>query len=102
VLITDADGEGIKVHPALSINGDGMNEFLTIDGIKDFPLNKVTIINRTGIKVFDVEGYDNDQHVFTGKSKSGTLLPQGTYFALVEYNVDSKVKRKTGYFILKY
>jgi hypothetical protein len=102
VLIADADGEGIKVHPALSINGDGMNEFLTIDGIKDFPLNKVTIINRTGIKVFDVEGYDNDQHVFTGKSKSGTLLPQGTYFALVEYNVDSKVKRKTGYFILKY
>ena len=102
VLITDADGEGIKVHPALSINGDGINEFLTIDGIKDYPLNKVTIINRTGIKVFDVEGYDNDQNVFTGKSKSGTLLPQGTYFALVEYNVDSKVKRKTGYFILKY
>ncbi|SDZ83183.1 MBG domain-containing protein [Pedobacter hartonius] len=102
IRIDDADGEGIKVHPALSVNGDGMNEFLTIDGIKDYPLNKVTIINRTGIKVFDVEGYDNDQHVFVGKSKSGTLLPQGTYFALVEYNVDSKIKRKTGYFILKY
>ena len=102
VIITDADGEAVKVHPALSINGDGINEFLTIDGIKEYPLNKVTIINRTGIRVFDVEGYDNDQHVFTGKSKSGTLLPQGTYFALVEYNVDSKVKRKTGYFILKY
>lgn len=102
ILVADADGEGIKVHPALSINGDGMNEFLTIDGIKDFPLNKVTIINRTGIKVFDIEGYDNDQHVFMGKSKSGSLLPQGTYFCLVEYNADSKVKRKTGYFILKY
>jgi hypothetical protein len=102
VLVADADGVGIKVHAALSINGDGMNEFLTIDGIKDFPLNKVTIINRNGLKVFDVEGYDNDQHVFVGKSKSGVLLPQGTYFCLIEYNIDSKLKRKTGYFILKY
>lgn len=102
VQVADADGTGVKVHPALSLNGDGINDFLTIDGIKDFPLNKVTIINRTGIKVFDLEGYDNDQHVFVGKTKSGALLPQGTYFCLIEYNVDSHVKRKTGYFILKY
>jgi hypothetical protein len=102
LVITDAEGEVLKIHPALSINGDGVNDFLSIDGIRDYPLNKVTIINRSGIKVFDLEGYDNDEHVFTGKSKSGTLLPQGTYFALVEYHVDSRVKRKTGYFILKY
>lgn len=102
VQVIDADGDGLKVHAALSINGDGVNEFLTIDGIKDFPLNKVTIINRGGLKVFDVEGYDNDTHVFSGKSKSGLVLPQGTYFCLIEYNVDSKLKRKTGYFILKY
>jgi len=102
VQIVDASGDALRVHPALSVNGDGINEFLTIDGIKDFPLNKVTIINRGGVKVFDVEGYDNDAHVFVGKSKSGVVLPQGTYFCLIEYNVDSKMKRKTGYFILKY
>ncbi|MBB6502546.1 MBG domain-containing protein [Pedobacter cryoconitis] len=102
VQIADAIGDGLRVHPALSINGDGVNEFLSIDGIKDFPLNKVTIINRNGLKVFDVEGYDNDQHVFVGKSKSGEALPQGTYFCLIEYQTDSKVKSKTGYFILKY
>ena len=102
VQITDASGEAIRIHPALSVNGDGINEYLTIDGIKEFPLNKVTIINRGGIKVFDVEGYDNDAHVFAGKSKAGLVLPQGTYFCLIEYNVDSKLKRKTGYFILKY
>ncbi|MBB5634787.1 hypothetical protein HDE68_000672 [Pedobacter cryoconitis] len=102
VQITDAAGEAIKIHPALSINGDGVNEFLSIDGIKDFPLNKVTIINRNGLKVFDIEGYDNDQHVFLGKSKSGENLPQGTYFCLIEYQTDSHVKHKTGYFILKY
>ncbi|AMP99310.1 hypothetical protein AY601_2419 [Pedobacter cryoconitis] len=100
--ITDAAGEAIRVHPALSINGDGVNEFLSIDGIRDFPLNKVTIINRNGLKVFDIEGYDNEQHVFLGKSKSGENLPQGTYFCLIEYQTDSHVKRKTGYFILKY
>lgn len=100
--ITDAAGEAIRVHPALSINGDGVNEFLSIDGIRDFPLNKVTIINRNGLKVFDIEGYDNEQHVFLGKSKSGESLPQGTYFCLIEYQTDSHVKRKTGYFILKY
>lgn len=102
VQIVDASGDALRVHPALSVNGDGINEFLTIDGIKDYPLNKVTIINRGGVKVFDVEGYDNDAHVFVGKSKSGVVLPQGTYFCLIEYNVDSKIKRKTGYFILKY
>jgi predicted secreted protein len=102
IEVTDAAGEAIKIHSALSINGDGVNEFLSIDGIKDFPLNKVTIINRNGLKVFDVEGYDNDQHVFAGKSKSGENLPQGTYFCLIEYQTDSHVKRKTGYFILKY
>ncbi|MGY0041590.1 MBG domain-containing protein [Pedobacter sp. NJ-S-72] len=102
IQVTDGAGEAIKIHPALSINGDGVNEFLSIDGIKDFPLNKVTIINRNGLKVFDIEGYDNDQHVFLGKSKSGENLPQGTYFCLIEYQTDSHVKRKTGYFILKY
>ncbi|QNK61313.1 gliding motility-associated C-terminal domain-containing protein [Pedobacter sp. PAMC26386] len=102
IQVADEAGDGLKIHPALSINGDGVNEFLSIDGVKDFPLNKVTIINRNGLKVFDIEGYDNDQHVFVGKSKSGESLPQGTYFCLIEYQMDSRVKRKTGYFILKY
>jgi predicted secreted protein len=102
IQVTDVAGEAIKIHPALSVNGDGVNEFLSIDGIKDFPLNKVTIINRNGLKVFETEGYDNDQHVFLGRSKSGENLPQGTYFCLIEYQTESHVKRKTGYFILKY
>lgn len=102
VQIGDASGADLIIHPALSLNGDGRNEFLSIDGIKEFPYNKVTIVNRGGIKVFDIEGYDNDQHVFVGKSKSGAQLPQGTYFCLIEYYVNSKVKTKTGYFIIKY
>jgi len=102
IQVVDAAGEKINVHKALSVNGDGVNDFLSIDGIKDFPINKVTIVNKNGLKVFYIEGYDNDQKVFRGKSKSGVNLPQGTYFCLIEYHADSAVKTKTGYFILKY
>lgn len=103
LTVINEDGEKLRVHPALSVDGDGINEFLTIEGIKDYPYNHVTIINRNGIKVFDIQNYDNDQNVFVGKrNPGGENLPAGTYFCLIEYNVNSVIKRKTSYFILKY
>src|SRR5690606_34081290 len=66
--VTDAtDDEGpVRVHRALSPNGDGINDFLIIEGIKDYPDNKLTILTRNGQRVFSINGYDNSSQVFRG------------------------------------
>jgi gliding motility-associated-like protein len=102
-VINDADANRIIVHQAVSPNGDGINDFLLIEGIEDYPDNKVTIINRNGAIVYSVNGYNNSSKVFDGHSNISRLLqPPGTYFYMIEYTVNEKVLRKTGYFILKY
>ena len=41
--------------------------------------NHVAIFNRWGDVVFEVDDYNNDDHVFTGTNKNGKDLPSGTY-----------------------
>jgi gliding motility-associated-like protein len=102
-VVDEVDGS-IAVHPAFSPNGDGINDFLIIEGIKDFPENKIRIVTRNGMEVFKIENYDNDSRVFRGSGNThvanGTL-PEGTYFYLMEYKEDGKWKMKNGWFVLK-
>ena len=49
-----------------------------------------------------INNYDNNDHVFKGMNKSGVILPQGTYFYLVQFDMDGQRQRKAGYFVLKY
>jgi gliding motility-associated-like protein len=102
VTVIDGLGDDIVVHQALSPNGDGINEQLYIEGIKNYPDNSVTIVDRNGNNVFHVKNYDNSSRVFDGHSNSGSLQQAGSYFYLVEYTDKGEKKRKTGYFILKY
>jgi len=41
--------DGIVVHQGVSPNGDGINDFLVIDGITQYPENHLMIINRWNI-----------------------------------------------------
>ena len=92
----------IVVHQAVSPNGDGVNDFFFIDGIENYPDNKVIIFNRSGAIVYSAIGYDNSGKVFDGHSSiNGHLQPPGTYFYSIECNIDGKVLRKTGFIILK-
>lgn len=100
--VIDVTGDAVEVHQALSPNGDGINDFLLIEGVQDYPGNHVSIINRNGIKVFSTSSYDNKTNVFVGKSNSGDQLPAGTYYYLVDYNVGDTKNHITGYFVLKY
>jgi gliding motility-associated-like protein len=94
--------DGLVVHPALSPNGDGMNDVFTIDGINAYPDNKVTIINRSGAVVFEAKGYDNSNRAFDGHSSiNGKMQLSGSYFYLLEYRNGADVKRLTGYIIIK-
>jgi gliding motility-associated-like protein len=93
----------IIVHQAVSPNGDGINDFLFIEGIENYPDNKVTIFNNSGITIYDAKGYNNSTKVFDGHSNiNGRMQTPGTYFYSIEYIQNGKAERKTGYLILKF
>lgn len=92
-----------SVRPALSPNGDGINDVLHIDNIESYPDNKVTLMNRNGNTIFEITGYDNQNKVFDGHSNiTKEMQRPGTYFYVLEYKVNGELKRKTSYFVIKY
>jgi gliding motility-associated-like protein len=101
--VVDAAGNEVLIRKAVSPNGDGINDFLYIEGVNEHPNNAVTIINRNGVKVFEIKNYDNSSKVFDGHSNvTGAMQQAGTYFYLLEYTVDGVGRRQTGWFVLKY
>jgi putative flippase GtrA len=84
----------LLVHNAISVNNDGINENFVVEQIDQFncyPTNTVEIYNRWGVLVFETRQYDNNTHVFTGRSEgratigAGQELPTGTYFYIIKY-----------------
>ena len=95
--------DGILVHQAVSPNGDGINDFLTIDNINQYPDNKLSIMNRNGQLIYETSGYDNNSKAFDGHSnKNGQMQLPGTYFYQLDYTVSGITKTKTGFLVLKY
>ncbi|MHA7060220.1 HYR-like domain-containing protein, partial [Aquimarina sp. M1] len=89
-----------------SPDGDGINEFWEIDGIENYPNNQVSIFNRWGDLVFEIEGYDNTSRVFNGianrkRSLGGDKLPEGTYFFNIKTEGTNHFKKSTGFLVLK-
>ena len=84
----------------VSSNGDGKNDNFMIDCISQFPNNNVKIFNRSGVLVYEANGYDNNDVVFRGIGEKGVYtignqLPVGTYFYIIDKRDGSKPK--TGY-----
>jgi gliding motility-associated-like protein len=101
--VEDPNGQEIIVHQAMSPNGDGINDVLFIEGIGEHPTNRVSVINRNGVKMYEINNYDNSSRAFDGHSNiTGALVQPGTYFYLVEYTVNGEGRHKTGYFVIKY
>jgi gliding motility-associated-like protein len=98
----DASAASILVHQGLSPNGDGNNDVLIIDGIDNYPDNKLHIMNRSGLTVFEAKGYNNGSTAFDGRANNGQLQTPGTYFYILEYKDNKITKRKTGYIVIKY
>lgn len=89
------------IHQALSPNGDGMNDELIIEGIRDFPENRVVILNRNGTVMWETSGYENTMNTFRGISNQGRQLPSGTYYYVVEIKIGGQWQAKKGFFVLK-
>lgn len=86
----------IIVNKALSPNGDGINEFLIIEGIRDYADNKVTIFDRNGIVLAEIQGYDNRERVFFGNAHR-----DGTYYYYIDVKDGNNWKREKGFFVIK-
>ncbi len=96
----DVAGE-VVVHNGLSPDGNGINDFMFvkyIDVIAGASQNKVTIFNRWGDVVFDIQNYNNTDRVFNGFSNKGSELPSGTYFYKIEFS--GNLKPLTGFITL--
>jgi len=101
--IVPIENDGVMVHQGVSPNGDGLNDYLHIDGITAYPDNKLTIIDRSGALIFEAMGYNNISKVFDGHSSvNGKMQQPGTYFYSLDYVADGQSKHKTGFIILKY
>jgi len=74
----------IRISKAVSPNGDGINEFLIIEAIKDYPENRVTIFSRNGTLVWEGSGYNNGTVAFRGIGTGRNNVPAGTYFYVAE------------------
>jgi gliding motility-associated-like protein len=95
--------DGIIIHQGVTPNGDGIDDFFRIDNIANYPDNKLTVMNRNGILVYEAKSYDNATRVFDGhSSKNGQMQLPGTYFYQLDYTVGGVVKHKTGFLVLKY
>lgn len=97
-VASEVDDDNLKVYNAVSPNGDGKNDFMTIDNIEKFPDNKLMLYNRWGDEVFSISNYDNNSRVFKGISPNGKLLPAGTYY----YKINYGGRTKTGYLQLQH
>ncbi|WP_164108661.1 MULTISPECIES: MBG domain-containing protein [Sphingobacterium] len=86
----------IIVHQAVSPNGDGINEFLIIEGIRDYIDNKVTIFDKNGVVLAEIQGYDNRDRVFFGKDHR-----DGTYYYYIDVKDGNTWKREKGFFVIK-
>ncbi|MEZ4944846.1 MAG: gliding motility-associated C-terminal domain-containing protein [Cyclobacteriaceae bacterium] len=101
-IIIDVGGY-LNIYSGISPNSDLFNEKWIIQNIESLPetkSNHVSIFNRWGDVVFEVDNYDNNQNVFIGLNKSGDKLSSGIYFYKIEFS--SGLKTQTGYLTLKH
>ncbi|PWG80605.1 MBG domain-containing protein [Pararcticibacter amylolyticus] len=108
--VVDPAGNKIRFPKVLTPNGDGINDQFYIEGISNYPENRLVIVNRNGTKIYEARNYNNGDVSFNGKeffaggaTARREMSPEGTYFYILEYKTaDGSMKKLTGYFVLKY
>jgi len=97
----DVTGE-LQIYNGISPNNDSFNNKWIISNIASLPdtrSNHVSIFNRWGDVVFEIDNYDNADRAFIGVSNNGKELGGGVYFYKIEFT--SGRKTITGYLTVK-
>jgi gliding motility-associated-like protein len=92
-----APPDDLIIFNAVTPNGDGMNDTWIIQGIENYPDNRVFIFNRWGDEIHYLEGYDNTRIYWDGKDKKDKVLPDGTYYYVFYIKIDGIEQVFTGW-----
>ena len=85
----------LVVYNEFSPNGDGVNDFFTIDCISRYPGNVLQVYNRWGTVVYEKRSYNNDwDGTPNGRAivQKEDLLPVGTYYYVLDLGDGSEPK----------
>lgn len=95
--IADCDGIPIQVSPAISPNGDNVNDRLRVLGEDCFEDDQLIVFNRWGDEVYRVENYTNFDGWDGQYQKTNTPVPDGTYFYIYWFkNQEGEMQDVTG------
>lgn len=100
----EEDDDSFVIFNGLTPGDDGLNDIFRIQGIENYPDNNVMIFNRWQVKVFERDGYNNDDVAFKGVSEGRATilqneeLPTGTYYYVIRFRGENPGKSLyTGY-----
>ena len=88
----------LEIPSGFSPNGDGKNDYFVVRGLEVHPNNEITIFNRWGNVVYQMNNYDNK---WDGRSNSGGFLPDATYFVVVNVETADGTVTLKGYVDLR-
>ncbi|MGM0551723.1 MAG: gliding motility-associated C-terminal domain-containing protein, partial [Bacteroidota bacterium] len=76
----------VEPYSGFSPNGDGINDFWTIENASAYENIIVQVFSRWGKKVFEQKRYDSDDadRRWDGTSSAGNPLPSGTYYYIID------------------
>jgi gliding motility-associated-like protein len=99
--------DNLEIYNVVTPNGNGDNDVFVIRNIELYPNNTLTIFNRWGVVVYEVDGYGQDDKFFKGISEGRSTmrkleaLPVETYFYSIRYvNKAGVEKQRSGYLYL--
>ncbi|HNU34378.1 MAG TPA: gliding motility-associated C-terminal domain-containing protein, partial [Bacteroidia bacterium] len=70
----------LEMPTGITPNGDDINDFFFVRGL-DYDNNNLLILNRWGNVVYEKDNYKND---WSGTNKTGSGLPDGTYYVILK------------------
>ncbi len=89
-VVLDVKFRDLHIPQGISPNSDGTNDTWFITGIDYYPNNTVQIYNRWELKVFEMEGYVNEdpsknfEGIANFGNTNGKLLPETVYFYVID------------------
>jgi gliding motility-associated-like protein/uncharacterized repeat protein (TIGR01451 family) len=85
----------IKVPNVITVNGDGVNDTWDIENIQNFPDAEILIYNRWGNLVWKSAGYPKQWDATN--YRNGEVLPDGTYFYIIDLHTERVKETFSGY-----